>query len=99
MSELANIEHITAEVVNAHTAVSAVRSVHAEPSVDSTGDEILRISIELSPEAAKMLKGSVPLDILVRLHDRLWEEDETRFPIIDYATTDELAAAGDDSQP
>lgn len=46
-----------------------------------------------------MLKGSVPLDILVRLHDRLWEESETRFPIIDYATTAELAAAGDDSQP
>jgi hypothetical protein len=59
----------------------------------------LRISIELSPEAARMLNGSVPLDILMQLQDRLSKSGETRFPIIDYATTDELAAAGDASQP
>jgi hypothetical protein len=99
MSELADVERITTEVVDAHTAPSAVRAVRVKPSVDSTGDDILRISIELSPEAAEMLRGTVPLDILVQLHDRLWEAGETRFPLIDYATTDELAATGDDSQP
>jgi hypothetical protein len=99
MSELADVVDITTEVVDANTAPSAVRSVHAKPSLGSTGDEILRISVELSPEAAEMLRGTVPLDILVQLHDRLWEKGETRFPLIDYATTDELAAAGDDSQP
>jgi hypothetical protein len=99
MSELADVVDITTEVVDANTAPTAVRAVHVKPSVDSTGDEILRISIELSPEAAEMLRGTVPLDILVQLHDRLWEKGETRFPLIDYATTDELAAAGDDSQP
>jgi hypothetical protein len=98
MSELADVEQITAEVVDAHTAPSAVRSVRAKRSVDSIGDEILRISIELSSEAAQMLRGTVPLDILVQLHDRLWEKGETRFPLIDYATTDELAAESDDSQ-
>lgn len=97
MIEHADIARIATEVVNANTAPQSVRSVMARSSTGWTGEDVLRISIELAPAAADKLRGDTPFNILVQLQDRLQEAGETRFAIINYATTDELAAAGDDS--
>ncbi len=98
MSEAPDIVRITTEVVNANTSPQSVQSVTATSSADSTGEQALRISIVLSSKAANILQGEIPLNILVQLRDRLEAAGENRFPIIDYATTEELAASRGDHQ-
>ena len=99
MSDTAVVEQITREVVDANTAPQSVRSVRAVDSIDSVGEDALRISIELAPEAEPLLlSGETPVNILIQSIDRLDGVGEKRFPIIDYATTDELATLSDDSQ-
>lgn len=96
MAENAVIVSIATDVVSANTAPKSVRSVTATNSSSSTGEDVLRIVVELAPEAAGKLQGDAPLNILVQLQDRLQQMGETRFPIIDYATTDELTATSGD---
>jgi hypothetical protein len=96
MAENADIVRIATDVVSANTAPKGVSSVTATSSSSSTGEDILRIVVVLAPEAAGKLQGDAPLNILVQLQDRLQQVGETRFPIVDYATPDELTAASGD---
>lgn len=98
MAENAEIERIAQDVVNANTVTNAVVSVHSRPSVDWTGDPIIRISIVVRPEAEAALTGETPLNILTRISDQLMGVGEERFPIIDYATTADMEAADDDPE-
>lgn len=93
MINLAGIERIARDIVNANTTPDAVVSVAVKPSVDWTGDPVLAISVVIRPEAEKSLTGKAPLDILTGISDGLQAVGEERFPIIDYATTAELEAA------
>lgn len=90
MSEILDIERIAREVVTANTAPDSVQSVTASSSSGWTGEDTLRISIVVAPKAAAELQGEAPLKILVQLQDRLQQAGDDRFPIIDYATTDEI---------
>lgn len=89
------ISQIVSEVVRANTTPTSVRSVTAEPAIDSAGEDALRITIVITPEAVALLKKGAVVDTLVQIQDRLLEAGEERFPIIYYVTEEELEAIGD----
>jgi hypothetical protein len=91
----AQISEITEEVARAKLTPKVVKQVLAEPTTDSEGHEALRVTIVIEPGAAIKLNGDLILDTLVQVQDRLYEAGEDRFPIVEYATQDELEASGD----
>lgn len=68
---------------------NVVRVEH-EPTTDSQGQDALRITVVISPDATKKIRGGATLDALVRLQKRLHEMRERRTPIVQYATEAEL---------
>jgi hypothetical protein len=91
----AQISEITEEIARAKLTPKVVKQVLAEPTTDSEGHEALRVTIVIEPGAASELNGDLILDTLVQVQDRLNEAGEDRFPIVEYATQDELEASGD----
>lgn len=89
------IIEIVCEVATANLAARNVDRVLSEPTIDSEGREALKITIVLRPEAVPELKGDSVLDTLIKVQDRLRDAGEERFPILEYATQDELEASGD----
>lgn len=71
--------------------------VMSEPMVDSEGEDALRITIVIQPDAVDRITGDALLDTLVRIQDQLREAGEERFPIVEYATEEELAHVDDES--
>lgn len=65
--------------------------VRVEPAVTSDGDDAVRITIIIAPSAVRRLRGDAVLDTLVELRQRLDAEGDARFPIVEYATREELA--------
>jgi hypothetical protein len=64
--------------------------VELEPTMDSQGQDALRITVVISPNATKKIRGGATLDALVRLQKRLHEMRDNRTPIVQYATEAEL---------
>jgi hypothetical protein len=65
--------------------------------VDSEGRDALKITIVLMPGSTASIesKAEAVLDTLVQIKNRLQEEGEERFPIVEYATQEELDESGD----
>jgi hypothetical protein len=61
-----------------------------EPTTDSRGQEALKVTVVIAPEATEKLKSGAVLDALVGLQKRLHEMGEDRIPIVDYVTEAEL---------
>jgi len=62
-----------------------------EPTISWVGDEALNITIITKPAAFDRLKEGEARGLLVDIMDGLRDAGEERFPIIYYATTQELA--------
>ncbi len=86
---------IANDVAMANLTSSSVSRVISEPTVDSEGRDALKIIIVINPGAAAKIKGDAALDTLVQIQDRLREAGEERFPIVEYATKEELEEGGD----
>ena len=65
-----------------------VRRLIVEPSVDSEGDAALDVTIVLDH---RDLSGAEAIEVLLNIKDALSAAGDERFPIIEYATEDELA--------
>jgi len=73
-----------------------VSRVLSEPTVDSTGQEALRIVIVFPGKSIpKAVNGDTLLNNLVRMSNMLQENGDDRLPIFQYATEDELEHSGD----
>lgn len=81
---------LVGHAAKAHLGSEHVVRVATEPAIDSEGREALRVTIVIRPGAAKQLGGDAVLDTLVNVQARLQEMGEQRFPIIEYATEEEL---------
>lgn len=86
---------IANDVAMANLTSSSVSRVISEPTVNSEGRDALKIIIVINPGAAAKIKGDAALDTLVQIQDRLREAGEERFPIVEYATKEELEEGGD----
>jgi hypothetical protein len=89
------ILRIAGKVAKANLTHSNFSSLVAEPRIDSEGREALRITIVIKPGAVARISGDAALDTLVQIQDRLREAGEERFPIVEYATEEELEESGD----
>lgn len=95
--------HLKLDEINATTATTAstflnlaiAPRVISEPTIDSKGDEALRVIVVLSDDEARQIDGDTALDLMVKIDDDLRAKGEERFPIVEFATEQELAA-GDD---
>ncbi len=63
----------------------------SEPTIDSWGDEALSVLIVIKPGAADRITGDAALDTLSGIQEKLQEQGEQRFAIVEYATEEELA--------
>jgi hypothetical protein len=89
------IETIAREVASATLKSSASGTVISEPAIDSEGRDALRITIVIKSNAAKQMTGDALLNTLVQIQDRLRKAGEERFPIVQYATKQELQEVDD----
>lgn len=90
-----DIKEIARDVATANLTSSAVRDILVEPTINSRGDEALRITIVLESSAVDGISGDDTLNTLVQMQKRLDEAGEDRFPIVGYATEEELQEIGD----
>jgi hypothetical protein len=95
MLDEAHIAEIAREVAREKLSAKWFEDVLVEPAIDSDGNDAVRITIIIAPTAVRRLHGEAVLQTLVELRHRLDAEGELRFPIVEYATQEELAASGD----
>jgi hypothetical protein len=91
MLDLEQVTQISTEVAKANLGAQNVVRVESEPTTDSDGREALNLLIVIAPGVAEAVSGDAVLDTLVQIIDRLQEGGDSRFPIIEYATEEELA--------
>jgi len=91
MLELEKVTQISTEVAKANFGAQNVVRVESEPTADSEGQEALNLLIVIAPGVMEAVDGDEVLDTLVQIVDRLQEAGDDRFPIIEYATEEELA--------
>jgi hypothetical protein len=87
-TELHQIVSAAATAVLGNGRVGAVR---IEPTADSEGRDALRVMLVLAPGSLASISGDKALDTIVAIQNRLLEAGEDRFPIIQFATEEELA--------
>jgi hypothetical protein len=91
MLDMENVTQISTEVAKANFGRENVVRVESEPTVDSQGEEALNLLIVMAPSVASSIDGEAVLNTLVQIVDRLQQAGDERFPIIEYATEEELA--------
>ena len=90
MLDTKQIDDIAKAAASANLSSTSIVSVTSRPTIDSEGDAALRITIELTPGSTSSISGEAVVKTLSQIRDRLQEAGEDRFPIIEYATSDEL---------
>jgi hypothetical protein len=89
------IDRIVGEVATSTLPRKAVDRVFSEPAIDSAGRDALRITIVIDEDAVSRISGDAAADTLVAVQRRLAEAGEDRFPIVGYATLEDLSERGD----
>ena len=89
------IDEIVGEVATAYLTRENFDRVMSEPAIDSEGEEALRITIVVTAEAVHTLAGDAILETLLNIQQKLRAAGEDRFPIVEWATPDELEPNGD----
>ena len=91
MINLERVSQISTDVAKANLGPQNVLRVVSEPTTDSEGDEALHLLIVIAPGLDEAVSDDAVVDTLVQIVDRLRDAGEERFPIIEYATEEELA--------
>lgn len=92
MLDMEEVTQISTEVAKANFGPENVVRVESEPTADSQGEEALNLLIVMAPSVvAESIDGEAVLNTLVQIVDRLQQAGDERFPIIEYATEEELA--------
>jgi hypothetical protein len=89
------IDEIAQKVAAANLTSTNVTSVSSSSTIDSLGQDALRITIVIKSGAESTISGDAALDTLVGIRDELRLAGEERLAIIEYATKEELDASGD----
>jgi hypothetical protein len=84
------IDNIAKVTATSNLSSSMVVSAVSEPIIDSGGDAALRITIVLTPGSTASISGDALLKTLAQIRDELQKQGDARFPIVDFATSDEL---------
>jgi hypothetical protein len=91
MLDMETIKQFSTEIAKANFGAENVVRLESEPTEDFYGKEALNILIVITPALEENFNGDDLLDTLVQISDRLQRAGDERFPIISYATEEELA--------
>jgi hypothetical protein len=94
MTSEKRIRQIARQAATANLGSANFSSVINSTATDSTGQEALRITIVIKPGAETKITGDAALDTVVEIQDRLRKAGEERFPLVEFATTEELGERG-----
>ena len=85
-----DIDRIVKEAASAVYGPAAISRVSSKPVADSCGDDALSVSIVFARGQYEGAKGVSALAALSKIDRSLQEHGEERFPILSYATEEEL---------
>ena len=98
MLDTMEVSQIAANVARVGFVDSYFERVVTEPSIDSVGNEALRITLVLKPKSLEVVTGNEAIDLLVEIQKALRDRNEERLAIIDYATEQEIMDAAIESE-
>lgn len=90
MLDTATISRLAEDVARDTAVKPSIERVMTQPVTDSEGKGGLRITFVIKPGSIERLSGDETLDLLVGIQRRLLDEGEERFPVVEYATEEEL---------
>ena len=93
------LQALLADLVHGQLPAVELERVVAEAATDDDGAEMLRITLVVSQDSAEAMTGDEALDLLVRIRNELQQKGDDRFPVVSYATEDELQEAGPAAAP
>lgn len=85
-----------ADLVRTQFGESSLERIIVEPAIDSQGKDALRIILVMKPRAVRKLTGDRVIAVLVGVQRKFETEGDERFPIVEYATEQELMAGNDE---
>lgn len=88
------VVEIARRVATANLTSAAVADVLTKPFTDMEGEQSIRITIVLNPEFPDRIKGDDALNTLVGIQTSLRQAGEERYPLVEYATEEELKESG-----
>lgn len=89
------LRRIVFDSVAAHLPPGKLERVEVEPYINSVNEEGLAVTVVVANEEKLPGNGDTVLDIMLEVYDRLQEAGETRFPVLSFASEEELAHSGD----
>jgi hypothetical protein len=95
MLDRTRVNQIVRAVATANLSSAVFSNVISEPTTDSEGRDALRITIVIEPDVVDRIGGDAVLNTLVEIQDNLRKAGDERFPIVEYATEQELQDSGD----
>lgn len=90
------ITELAGNVARRVLAHGTVERILTQPTTDSVGDDALRITLVMEPDSVPRITGDEAGDLIAGIQQTLHEAGEERFPIIRYATEQELAMDDED---
>jgi len=102
--ELSQIDEIAGKAASSILKKGGVSRVSSKPTLDSDGKEALEVTVILNNDRSAEVTGDLALDTIVKIGRNLSQSGEERFPIVRFATEEELAAgaildANGDAEP
>jgi hypothetical protein len=96
MLDIGRITELARDVFRRKLGPKRVEDVVVEPRADSLGNDALLVLVVISPSALKQLKnGEDVATARFEFGQQLELAGEDRFPIVEYATREELLADSD----
>lgn len=90
MLEALELQKLAKDIVHKRLPSIHLDDVLTQPTTDSDGDAAVRITFVLTPETADEISGEDSLKLLVAIKEALFRKGDERFPIVEYATADDV---------
>lgn len=95
MLESVELQKLARDVARKNLPTVELEDVQAEAIVSSDGEDALRITLVFSPDSTGAISGDASIAILMAIHDALLALGDQRYPIIEYATSDDVPVEED----
>lgn len=95
MLDMSQVSQLVANVVLTTLKGADLSRVMSEPTLDSAGEEALHVTIVLRGYDDQIFKGGVMSNTLLGIIEHLQKSGDDRFPILSYATEEDLAQDDD----
>lgn len=90
MLNTADLDAIVERAARTHLGLDNYVRSYTKPWIDSMGEEVVSVTLVILPGAADRIGGDRALDMLSDVHQTFARSGEGRFPLIEYATEQEL---------